>query len=551
MLQKDKKILKKVIFFLFLILFFCGIFTFRDYGISVDEEFHRSSGFYWLRYVLSFTTFEELKNLVNIKLNQISGFSLPPPESYPFYGVIFDLPVAFLEIVFKIDDPKNYFHFKHFLNFSLFFIASIFFYKLLQNRFLNYKISLIGTLFFVLSPRIYGSSFFNNKDLVFLSLVTIAMYFCFKALDKLNYNNLIIFSIFAALSTAQRILGIFLPVTFVIFYFLSLISNKKNLKDLPAITAFLFSYFIFLIVFWPALWSSPIENFIASFSYFSGQLLEIQQLFNGKYVYVNFVPYSYIFTWILITTPILYIILFIFGYFQILKRFFIKFINVKNNVPYYDLWRGVNEKKDLYILFSITSVIFYLIVFNIQIYTGWRQIYFINIFLIYIATFGFYFLDINLKAKLKKILNFIFIPTCLIFIVYKIIVYHPYQSVYFNEFFKKDIYKKFEVDYWGLSGKKFLEDILLIEKEKDIIKIGVAAFLPLERSIKLLDVEKRKKIKIVGQNLKDSDYIYTNLISEVDKNFNDKYKIPTDFTKVDKFILNKVLLYEVYKKKSK
>ena len=30
-----------------------------------------------------------------------------------------------------------------------------------------------------MSPRIYGSSFFNNKDVVFLSLVTIALFYCF------------------------------------------------------------------------------------------------------------------------------------------------------------------------------------------------------------------------------------------------------------------------------------------------------------------------------------------------------------------------------------
>ena len=49
------------------------------------------------------------------------------------------------------------------LGFFLFFIASIYFYKLLLNRFSNYYVSLIGVLFFILSPRIYGHSFFNPK----------------------------------------------------------------------------------------------------------------------------------------------------------------------------------------------------------------------------------------------------------------------------------------------------------------------------------------------------------------------------------------------------
>ena len=118
-----------------------------------------------------------------------------------------------------------------------------------------------------------------------------------------------------------------------------------------------------------------------------------------------------------------------------------------------------------------------------------------------------------------------------------------------SSIYKKNAHEKFEIDYWGLSGKKFLEDILLLEKDKNIIKIGVAGYLPLERSIKLLDKGQRKKIKILGQDFQNADYIYSNSISEVDKNFNDKYQIPKNFTSIDKFVLNEVLLYEIFKKK--
>ena len=102
MKQKDKKISQKIIFLLFPTFFLVGLFTFKDYGISVDEEFQRSSGFYWLSYILSFTSFDEFKNLVGIKLSQIKGFTLPSPTNNTYYGVIFDLPAAFLEVILKI-----------------------------------------------------------------------------------------------------------------------------------------------------------------------------------------------------------------------------------------------------------------------------------------------------------------------------------------------------------------------------------------------------------------------------------------------------------------
>ena len=64
MKQKDKKISKNITYFLFSIFFLVGLFTFRDYGMWTDEEFQRFSGFYWLNYVLSFSSFDELKNIV-------------------------------------------------------------------------------------------------------------------------------------------------------------------------------------------------------------------------------------------------------------------------------------------------------------------------------------------------------------------------------------------------------------------------------------------------------------------------------------------------------
>jgi len=128
------------------------------------------------------------------------------------------------------------------------------------------------------------------------------------------------------------------------------------------------------------------------------------------------------------------------------------------------------------------------------------------------------------------------------------IIYHPFQKVYFNNYFNEISHLKFEIDYDGLSGKKFLKEILVLEKNKNVINIGVASWYPLHRSIKLLDKKDRKKINIVGQDFQKADYIYSNFISEVDKNINDKYKIPSNFTTINKFILDNITVYEVFKK---
>ena len=111
MIKQENNISKKIAFLLFLIFFFVGILTFKDYGISVDEEFNRISGFYWLNYILSFTSFDEFKNIVGIKLNEINDFTLGPAlevgANNPYYGVVFDLPLELIEIIFKINDSKE------------------------------------------------------------------------------------------------------------------------------------------------------------------------------------------------------------------------------------------------------------------------------------------------------------------------------------------------------------------------------------------------------------------------------------------------------------
>ena len=118
---------EKFYYFIFLIYFFIGISIVEDYGISIDEEFQRFSGFYWLCYVLEFLPFDNLKAEALNRLNDIKGFTLPNPKEFPFYGVVFDLPLAFLETVFKIESSKSYFLMRHQANFLIFFVSSIFF----------------------------------------------------------------------------------------------------------------------------------------------------------------------------------------------------------------------------------------------------------------------------------------------------------------------------------------------------------------------------------------------------------------------------------------
>mgnify|MGYP000617965247 CR=1 FL=1 len=132
-LKSNDFFLKNIFYFLYLSFFVLGLIIFNDFGISVDEEFQRYSGFYWLNYVLEFTPFESLKLSVENKLSEIGGFTLPNPKDYPFYGVIFDLPLALIETVLKVNEPREYFLLRHFFTFAI--LAGIAFIKRVDGRF--------------------------------------------------------------------------------------------------------------------------------------------------------------------------------------------------------------------------------------------------------------------------------------------------------------------------------------------------------------------------------------------------------------------------------
>ena len=102
-----------------------GLIIYKDYGHNIDEKFHRSNGFYWLQYIAEYFNFEQLAYLSKEKLNSITGFTLSPIEHYNKYGVIFDLPAAFFEIILEINQPVDYYQFRHLMVFLFFFVGLI------------------------------------------------------------------------------------------------------------------------------------------------------------------------------------------------------------------------------------------------------------------------------------------------------------------------------------------------------------------------------------------------------------------------------------------
>ena len=305
------------IYVFFFIYFIVGILIYKDYGLGIEEHFQRQNGFFWLNYFVSDTNFDVFKSLVNLKYEEILQADpyLPDPNFFNFYGIVFDLPLAFIETLFKLDSSKSYFELRHLCTFLIFFISSIFFYKILKNRFNNNSIIFLGLFFYIFSPRIFGDSFHNNKDILFLSILTIAISYLFEVFKKQNNKFIILFCFFSALATSSRIMGIYLPLMLIIFYFFDFLINNFSFKNF-IYNSFkvLIIFYIFLILHYPHAWNFNFFEFKNWFNVFF-YWMDIEVLFNGNYYMIKYLPRSYLPTWILISTPILITLFFILGIF--------------------------------------------------------------------------------------------------------------------------------------------------------------------------------------------------------------------------------------------
>ena len=107
----------------------------------------------------------------------------------------------------------------------------------------------------------------------------------------------------------------------------------------------------------------------------------------------------------------------------------------------------------------------------------------------------------------------------------------------------------FEVDYTGLSAIHFLKDLSMdLKGTNDQIKVSVKSWYPIWRVHSLLNKKGREKIKIVFNN-SEADILYSNRIYDVNILKNDKYEYENKFYKHKQFIIDDVIIYEIFKRK--
>lgn len=429
----------------FTIYFIVGCLIFSDYGSGWDEEAQRiTNGKANVDYVVT-------GNVENI--TQYGDL---------YHGPIWEMILYSAEVVLKVKTPANIYALRHFLNFSLFFISLIFLYFTLIKLNINKTLCYLGCLFYILMPRVFEDAFINSKDTTFLSVITISYYFLFSWMEKKNYKALILYSIVCAFAIAIRITAVIIPVFSILIYF---IQSKSKADGLIKASVYLISTYTFMVLFWPFLWAKPIQHFIDAFSSMKKFGWGGMNFYFGKQVWAMDLPWHYLPSWFIISTPIFLTLIFLLSVFIILA------VVIKQLVKYKKI--DFFASFYLYMLALFFSPFVMVILFNSCVYDGWRHVFFVASPFILCIVIGLSFLFNTEFFKRKAIKNasYITLFLCASYLLYWNIKNHPYQNVYFNTLITNnyDVRQSFELDYWGVSYKQGLEKLIKLDKSDTLI----------------------------------------------------------------------------------
>ena len=358
------------LFIIILIVTFLISFSiYKDFGISIDEESTRYHGLVSLNYIIE---------VFNFNFDHIENIKRLETYEYREYGVFFEILPALLENIFEIKNYKEIFYFRHLYVHIIFLISMIFFYRTILNLFNSFYLALSGTAILYTTPRIFAHSFYNSKDIIFLSMFIISIYFFCKFFKNKTLYNTIYLGLSLALLTSVRSLGFYFLIILSLFMLVELLDKKVRARNVIKLFLYLFSsYFLFLYIFWPFLWESPLENFLYALNSFSDYDWRGQVFYFGKFYEANSLPWHYIPVWILGTISIPFSFLIIISILFLLIRFAKRVLNIDSLGKRTTIWNSRIELTLLFNLLLVLSPVILIILKNSTLYNGWRHLFFI------------------------------------------------------------------------------------------------------------------------------------------------------------------------------
>ena len=482
-----------IITMVFSALFLVGLFSLKNVGVYFDEDSEKDI----LR--MNIIDYAETLKVGRSYAASLRGMGLIPiSESVERdHGIAPYYPYVLIMDAF--DGNLNSVTW-HLYTYILCFLGVIFLYFILKRILKNKYLSLLFASLYFLSPRIFADSLYNNKDMILLTLLIISIYFGIRLIEKKDYKNAIILGIVSAFMCNVKVLGIYFIGVIGLCYLLNIILNREFTKRnfFIGITVIL-TWLITYIAITPAIWCGDSFQLIEHIRWGLEQSSNFTRLsptvyFEGIYHVrsVNPLPWYYIPKMIVITTPLVVTILFVFSIVLMLINVIKK---LKNKI-----------KIDLRFLIVTMSFVLFIVPFAISIfskpnvYNGWRHFYFLYGLIILIAAYALCFIE--KFSKVRKVVNCFLVIVVLYYLVLNMINGVGGMS-YYNILVNNNNPVRYETDYYGVMTKASLENVLDLLADEDIYvysKEGTSAQTSLYATVGKLKEEDSKRVKVVATN---------------------------------------------------
>ena len=479
-----------------------GLSIYKDYGISWDEITERNTG------IVSVNFIGERLNIAPIINNEtLSKYQHIKLDLYHdrVFGPLFGIVSAVLERIFHIGqgwNEREIFQFRHLLTFLVVVAGGFAIFRLSERRFGDWRLGLLTLTLFILSPRFFAESFYNNKDLVFLACFAIATNCMIRLVLQPNALSALMAAFAAAIVIDIRITGIILPtMTFTLLLLRALKGENPWGSTVRAIVVYLLIICGAVVLMWPWLWGAPLTRFLEALAAFSRWVRSDSVLFfMGRFIRSTNLPWEYAPVWIAVTTPLLYLGTFFIGTLSTIASL------LRNRLA---LWKTPEQMQDLIFLGICCCPVLAVIFLHSVIYDGWRHLYFIYPAMLLLATQGclLVWAKLHQYRGLRTATLTLFIGG-LLWNATWIARAHPLQNVYFNTLAGSDWKSKFDVDYWGLANQIALEKILEHDTQS-IITIYAGSDIDLNIAVAILRPQDRARFIVVNR-IEEANYILTN-----------------------------------------
>ena len=422
-----------------------GVLTLDDYGASIDA---------WAQIATGNAALDYLAGEGEGALDQ--AFSSPHRN----YGAVFEAPLVLLtERVLGLEDSRDVFLARHLLTHLFFLAGGVFCYLLVLRLFGSRLLALVAMLLFLLHPRIYAHSFFNSKDVPFLVAFMIALWLTHRAFRRETLGAFLLCGVGVGLLVNLRVMGIALFAAVLVLRLLDLafVGNADGRKRvLLAGGAFALAAVLAYYASLPILWTDPPGRFAELLGVLSAHPIEYANLFRGEWLYSpNGPPLAYVPVWVGITTPPATLLLAAAGAVAL-------------------AWRGLRRPREalrdgpvrfglLLVALPVATTVAVVLLEN-NVYSGWRQLYFLYAPLLLLAVFGLHGLTRARPGRWLRAGAYALAGTALAVAVVSLARIHPHEHNYFSLLVDRTtpegLSSRYELDYWRQSYGSLAGNVL-------------------------------------------------------------------------------------------